>query len=191
MKLLKSLFLIYVLLFLSCGDDGPALLELGLTPKETFIIPGDLRFFDESGLPCYDDGTIEEPRFTINTVKTLWRGEGTFEPTAMIVSFTGKDGLISDYKCGFSGTGGGDPLGECLGFGDGVKTLAAGNVTPQEKNSTCSVFCGGLDIQNETVDFNVDAKVKLFGVHTISNSDGTTTEKPVSAEKSVRITFLK
>ena len=190
MKLLKSGFLIFVLLLLNCGDDGPPLLEIGLSPRETFLIPGGITFFNGSGLPCYNDGEIEEPRFTVNTVKTLWRGEGTFEPTAVILSFTGKNGLISDYKCGFSGTGD-NPLGEFLGFGDGTKTLPAGNVTPQEKNSTCSIFCGGVEVLNENVGFNVEATVKMFGVQTVTNSDGTTTDKPVSAKKNIRVTFLR
>lgn len=182
-----------IMLSLSCGVDNSGELELSVAPEQTFFVPGDVNFEDGTGLVenrCYDDQTIEGPRYTLSTIRLVWKGEGTFEPTELRISFDGKSELISANKCSHTGPGVAG-FADFLGIDDKTtddveKTIAQNGVA----ESRCSIICGSISILDEDRNFSVFAEVRVTGVQTITNADNTTTEKAVTAKKRIRISNI-
>ena len=150
----------------SCGDDNPTQLALTATPSQIFFLPGDLEFSSDS---CYDDSTISETRFVLNSVTSRWDGDGHFTPAVLQVKVKGVNGSLNDFTCTFSGSAesGQNALGIALGYGtDGILTKDDGDVT-----SVCPIHCGGISLTDGSGVFSTTAQVKLIGINTVNNEE--------------------
>lgn len=166
-----SLITLSFLVLLSCSQ-GDTTLEISVTPESTFFLPGDITFEDDA---CYDDSTISEPRFKIDTVKTAWSGEGTFQPIALKISFSGIGNTVSNFECVISGRSD-SSLAAFLGFPG--SSLSQGE---SAETSTCSVHCGGVNILSDDTQFSVTARVELIGIQILADES----EVPVKATTTV------
>lgn len=153
------LFCASVLLVSSCGDENTDL-KITVTPNRTFFLPGSIIFSSDS---CYEDTTLSDPRFQIDTFETEWNGEGTFQPILIKIEITGS-GNVATYSCSVTGKSS-SSLGAFLGFGG--TTISSGST----KTSSCAIHCGDVSITALGTDFTVSGRIELIGIQT--KTDGT------------------
>ena len=137
----------------NCGDGDQELLIVA-SPSQTFILPGEITFEDDS---CYEDGSVSEPRIRFDQISTQWTGDGSFLPVVLKVSIA-ETTTVSAFECTITGEAQAT-MGAFLGFGGSTLVNSGSGATA---TSICPIHCGGITVNSENA-FTVNATVELVG----------------------------